>query len=112
MKQLPLIAAGLLIYCACNESPHRTVTNQTRDTNVNSEVSDPVPGMGYDPTRNDVTKRNALGAQGTIDSTGSVNNASPTPGLGNDPTRNNLSNESHMTGDKNKHRDDTVIKGD
>ncbi len=87
MRQLPLIVAGILMYCSCNESSHETATKQTNtnDSDVQNRVSEPTPGLGYDPTRNnDDPFRN----QEAVDSTGPVNKDKPTPGLGNYPIPN------------------------
>lgn len=110
MKKLLVIAVVMLIYCACNESPYGTATKQFQDTNINNQIRDPTPGLGYDPTRNDVSKKNAPGDQDTVDSTGAVNNDKPTPGLGNDPTRNDASNRFQAPGDKSKLPQDSMKK--
>lgn len=112
MKQLPLITAGILICCACNEPSGSTATKHSnaKDSTVNNKVTDPTPGLGYDPTRNDAAKKNAFSDQGAVDSTGPSNNDKPTPGVGNDPTRNNPSNSYSTPDDKNKQRADTGIK--
>lgn len=78
------------MYCSCNESSHERATQtNTNDSNIQNRVSEPTPGLGYDPTRNDDTKEDPYPTQEAVDSTGTVNKDKPTPGLGNYPTPNN-----------------------
>lgn len=87
MKQLPLMIIGMLIYCACNESPHGAATEHTptNDRDTSDRVTKPTPGLGYDPTRNDGTKKNPFPGRDDIDSTGPANNDKPTPALRHSP---------------------------
>lgn len=113
MKQLLFVIAVILLTClACNNSPNGVVPNDpdTNDSAANNRAADPTPGLGYDPTRSDMLEKNPLGDQDTGDSTGPANSNSPTPGVGNDPTRNDPSNRYEAPGDKNKEREDTMIK--
>ena len=89
MKQLSLMIIGMLIYCACNESPEGTATerNRANDRDTSDRIKEPTPGLGYDPTRNDVTKKNPLPAD-AVDSTGPANKDKPTPALRHAPADN------------------------